>query len=460
MNPEFQRNLWLELSPRRLILMSVLLALAFGASALSAGEGYTVADTARWLYYAIVVGWGTRNAATAVVGEIRDRTWDMQLLSALPPGAMMWGKLFGSTSFNWFGGAICLVVILGDAAAHQGVAAAAIGLVYYLAVGVIAQAAALLASLVAVRRRHAHSRLDVFVYQAVGIAAALAVYWVWSIVDPASALLARKPATDFIVWWGATLDARGFLIVSLAAFAAWIVSGCYREMRLELKMRNGSAVWLGFLVFIGLYVAGFDAWLEKDKLMAGYDAVALRLLLAMTAYAVLSYLMVILEPKDRVQYRWLGSQLSAAHLGAFFAGLQAWMMAYAAALICAGALIARLELAHPGVQTDAALIAAGIGFLTRDMALFVLMRSRPGRRGDLATLGILFALYVLAPAILKGLGFANLLLLFFPQPDAPSWVGAGFAWAEGVGVAALAFSRASIRRSSAGRSEPSPASWR
>ena len=29
----------------------------------------------------IVVVWGTRNAALSVVGEIRDRTWDMQRLS-------------------------------------------------------------------------------------------------------------------------------------------------------------------------------------------------------------------------------------------------------------------------------------------------------------------------------------------------------------------------------------------
>ena len=34
MNPEFQRNVWLELTPRRLGLMVVLLALAFFAAAL------------------------------------------------------------------------------------------------------------------------------------------------------------------------------------------------------------------------------------------------------------------------------------------------------------------------------------------------------------------------------------------------------------------------------------------
>ncbi|MBV8977261.1 MAG: hypothetical protein JO261_00535 [Alphaproteobacteria bacterium] len=451
MNPEFQRNLWIELTPRRMILMAVLLALAFFAAAVSGDINQTPADAARWLFAIVVVVWGTRNAATAVVSEIRDRTWDMQRLSALGPGAMMWGKLFGATSFNWFGGALCLAVIVGDAAMRRGAAAAAADLVYYVAVGVIAQAAAFLASLVAVRRRQSHSRLDVFVYQAVGLAAALAVHQIWSVARVAPA----APWND-LVWWGVRLDARVFLLASLAVFAGWIVTGCYREMRLELMMRNGIAVWLAFLVFIGLYVAGFDAWLPTNRLVAGYDAVALRLLLATAAYAILTYAMVILEPKDRVHYRWLGSQLSSARLGAFFGGLQSWMMAYAAALVCAAAAVARLELAHPDMQGPPALIAAGLGFLTRDVALFVVMRSR--RRGDLATLGILLAAYVLVPAILKGLGFAALLVLFLPQPEAPSWIGAALAWGEGLALAALALSGASSRRSSAGRSEPSPAS--
>ena len=40
-------------------------------------------------------------------------------------------------------------------------------------------------------------------------------------------------------------------------------------MRLELKMRNGPLVWLAFLVFIGVYVAGFDAWLSERQIGRG-----------------------------------------------------------------------------------------------------------------------------------------------------------------------------------------------
>ncbi len=378
MNPEFQRNLWLEMTPRRMTLMVVLLALVFFAAAIAGGSDYSLGGTAEWLYYAIVVVWGTRNAAMAVVGEIRERTWDMQLLSAIGPGEMTWGKLFGSTVYNWFGGAICLAVLLSDRATHQSAATAFIGLVYYLAVGAISQAAAFLASLVAIRRRQAHSRLDIFVYQVIGLAAGVAVYTIWSIADPAGSILTRKPASDFVIWWGQSFDTRGFLLVSLALFTAWTLIGCYREMRLELKMRNGPVVWLAFLVFIGIYVAGFDAWLARDKSVAGWDPASLRLALAATTYATLTYLMVFLEPKDRVHYRWLGSQLAGARIGAFLGGLQAWMTAYVATLICVAVLLASLFETRPELADQLPLIAAAAGFLTRDVAIFVIMRSCRG----------------------------------------------------------------------------------
>ena len=385
--------------------------------------------------------WGARNASLAVVGEIRDRTWDMQLLSAITPGEMTWGKLFGSTIYNWFGGAICLAVMLARRSPRTRATAALIDLVYFVAVGVIAQAAAFLASLIAVRRRQAHSRLDIFIYQIVGLAAAVAVYWIWSIVDPAGSWLFHKAAGDTVVWWGRVLDTRGFLLVSLAVFTAWTLLGCYREMRLELKMQNGTLVWLAFLAFIGVYTAGFDAqWLSGDKTVAGWDAISLRLALVATTYAVLTYLMVVLEPKDRVHLRWLGSQFASGRLGAFWGGLQAWMMSYLAAIIVTAVLLIWLHRISPDSVEQPAVIAATAGFLTRDVAIFVFMRSSSRhRRGDLAALGILVGLYVLAPAIMNGLGLENLLMLFYPQITDRRRSGWALlvAWAEGIAMAML-----------------------
>src|SRR5471030_1251125 len=135
MNPEFVRNVWLELTPRRMLMMAGLLALTFFATSLGGVMGWAPSGAASVLYYLIVVIWGARNASMSVVGEIRDRTWDMQRLSSLGAGTMTWGKLFGSTIYNWFGGAFCLVLVMVNIVTHLGTATAAIELAYYIGIG-------------------------------------------------------------------------------------------------------------------------------------------------------------------------------------------------------------------------------------------------------------------------------------------------------------------------------------
>src|SRR5512135_855823 len=113
-NPEFKRNLWLSFSTHRLIGMPALLALTFMAVAMAdfrdevAGSLYTASIA---LFIFIVWLWGARNANATIVDELRDKTWDQQRMSALEPWTMTWGKLLGSTSFNWYGGLMCVVVI-------------------------------------------------------------------------------------------------------------------------------------------------------------------------------------------------------------------------------------------------------------------------------------------------------------------------------------------------------------
>ncbi len=444
MNPEFRRNLWLELTPRRIALMVIVLALIFFAAAISGGKDYRPASVAETLYYLIVVFWGSRNAALSVVGEIRDRTWDMQRLSSIAPGAMTWGKLFGSTIYNWFGGGICLAVILAYRFTHDGPAPALLDLVYFVEIGVIAQAAALLASLIAVNRRQRHSRLEIFIYQLAGLLAALGAFWVWEAADPESVFRLHAKAVDAIAWWGQSFGSREFLLVSLAAFTAWILIGCYREMRLDLKMTNGPLVWFCYLVFIGLYVAGFDAWLTQDATAAHWHSAARRLALAATTYGALTYIMVLLEPKDRVLMRWIGAQLRALNLRAASGALQSWMMAWIATLIVSVALILWLGAYETNAARDQALAAAMIGFVTRDTGIFVLAQSWTRRRGDFSALVTLLALYVLIPAILNGLGMTTMQFVFFPKEMAPLWLTAAAPWAEAVAVWAIAIGRLSL----------------
>jgi len=440
MGPEFRRYLWLELTPRRIVFMVAILALVFFAAAVS-GPSWTPYSAAETIYYLIVVIWGARNAGLSIVNEIRDRTWDLQRLSSIGAAEMALGKLFGSTIYNWFGGAICLAVMLVYGFAHGTPGSTILDFIYYVIVGLVAQAAALLASLVAIRRRSVHSRLDVFLYQLLGVIAAVAVAYVWEAADPESALLLGRKSTDVIPWWGALVSARPFLLLSLAIFAGWILTGCYREMRRELKMENGPLVWVGFLVFSGLYVAGFDAWLPHEAVMANWNVIALRLALASTTFAALTYAMVLLEPKDRVLYRWYAGQIISGRISRAFGRLQAWLIAYGAAVLITIVLIWWLFAKGFGAFYPA-IAVAGLGFLTRDVSIFVFFSAT--RRGDFAAIVSLFALYVLIPAILEGVGLKNMLPFFYPTPSNPVWLGPAVVWVEASIALGLAASRITL----------------
>src|SRR6185437_14143241 len=91
------------------------------------------------LYYFLVVLWGTRNAALSVIAEIRERTWDFQKLSASRPFSLMWGKLFGATSFTWFGAILCLPFVIYPVWHSDGPVPALSELVNLLLQGVLAQ---------------------------------------------------------------------------------------------------------------------------------------------------------------------------------------------------------------------------------------------------------------------------------------------------------------------------------
>jgi len=444
MNPELLRNIWLEFTPQRVVLMAGGLALAFFAAALPGGLEYGPCTIVQILYYLIIVFYGTRSASLAVIGEIRDRTWDSQRLSALSPGTMMWGKLLGSTAYAWFGGGICLVVMLLGYAVHDGVLIAAFEGVFFLALGAIAQAAAFLASLIAIHRRQSISRVNAFLCQLVGLVTAALVIFIWYSADPKAAI---RPAhrMDVLQWWGQSLDATWFLPLSLAVFAGWIVIACYRQMRVELQVKNGPLVWAGFLVFMGLYVAGFDAWLPKTGFAQALDTVGARLTLAFATYLILTYLMVLLEPKDRVHYRWLLARFRSGNLGEWLGGFQAWMTSYVAAFILGIALAVWIAKTTPTPAVDEALIASTLGFLTRDVSIFVLVQMMAGhRRADLGAVTVLIAIYLLFPAILGGLKLSALWFIFFPVPTTPVFSGPVVAWGEGIVLFALAFARVQL----------------
>ena len=416
MNPELLRNIWLELTPRRLAIMPVVLAIVLLAPfALPAGQGLRwIGNVAEIAYLALVVVWGTHLAAGAVSGEIRGRTWDGQRLSSMAPWSMTWAKLLGATIYAWYGGAICLAALLAATTAQADLSAAPAQAIRLLAIGLVAQAASLFAAMLFVHKGQAQSRLLAITAQAIGL---LAAYLAYHLVVPADWVVGVAKPTA-IVWHRWRIAYDGFALASLAALLFWCVIGIHRLLRVELQAPNRPWAWLAFLGFTAVYCAGFAD--GSVFLVFGLPAGALAL--AGAAIAAVAYGAAIMEPKDPVRYRRLARLFRERHVAALFADLPRWLFAYVLLLAIVAAMVVIAIAGPPGSepQLDQAYFAIALSaFVGRDLGLFLLFGLAPeARRADTATAIYLAVLYLALPLLLEPMGLAGLRPLLLPAAEA------------------------------------------
>ncbi len=464
MNPEFQRNVWLNLSSGRLITMPVVLGAIFFAVGLvpfdAADQAVKMAAEAG--YWLIVVIWGTYLSARTVVSEIRERTWDGQRMSAIAPWSMVWGKLFGSTIFVWYGGAICIGVLFVLTLQNQGAGAALSSLAYYVLVGVFAQAVAMLASLLAVRRQLRHPGFGVFIYQLLGVLAAFQLASLWPDNWPAEVNMLA------FTWFGIGFDVKTFVLSSIAIFGAWAIVGNHRLMRQELQFTNSPLVWIAFLAFVMLYFAGLADAIEmaarEVDAQSVFGAMDLGLLvrfgIGMLTAMTLAYVMLFLDSKDIVTLRWIGRKMLSGNLIGAASRVPSWGWAIAATGLMALLLtlfgrpieidqetlnsfnaLSEADFIFRMVGPDGAvdwrpLAVASFLFLLRDAGIVLIYNATAqSRRADFAAFVTLVVLYMVLPAIAGVAAPREAQALFAPTVLGAAWltvippaVEAGLAW--------------------------------
>jgi hypothetical protein len=156
MSPELKRNIWLEFTGSRVVLMTSVLGLVALAVYLIGGRHLSpLGPIGVGGFVFITIFWGTRNAARSVIGEIRERTWDFQRLSAVAPVSMTIGKLFGSTSYTWYGGVLALLIATAGLSRMMDAGEVVALLGVLVASGLLAHAVALGSALAIARRRRA-----------------------------------------------------------------------------------------------------------------------------------------------------------------------------------------------------------------------------------------------------------------------------------------------------------------
>ena len=418
LNPELQRNLWLECTPLRLIAAPLLGALVL-LLIIAGGERWQndVFETAHVILLIAVAFWGARVAADAVAGEIRDRTWDQQRISGLGPLAMTAGKVFGAPSYVWVIVALCLstqaLAILSDGDGKLLGSETAFGfdsgwgaMLAEIAGALFTFCTAFFLSLLALNGQERARSFDVTLFQFASVAAGVTLIAIVS----ASGFSAEGGAE----WWGLRVGALQATTLSLAVFALWAFYGGCHQMRRAFAMRTNGLPWILFLVFLAGFTAGWAAELK------GFAA--------LYAVAAAGYAAVLLEPHRVPTYRDWGRRLARGR-GAALLKAPSWGYAWIGAALLVGWILAYeryavLEHVNAfGAEIDAArgagligsVALAGLVFMLRDFAICVWAGLRaPDGRGLWASLAILGVLYLLLPNLLDLAAGAGAAALFWP----------------------------------------------
>jgi hypothetical protein len=375
-NPEFQRNLWLELSPTRLLLMPGLIALLLFVAVAVFQKHESLEETARFLlkmspvcFVLLMVLWGSNLALSSLTREFSEGTWDNQRMSGLTPWQMVWGKLLGGAIYAWYGGVILLAVTAAFAVLTgvpwERILLYGIGLI---SLAVLFHAASMLGCMTNLMNPRLNAILGLF-----------------SLYALFNAFYDRTGLS--VVWWGKNWLFPDIAIYTLIAMTLWALLGLWQAMRRELLLHNRPWWWLAFMVFWMLWGAGFaeNNWEEFFKLCV------------MLAWIGL-YLQLFSERKDqgawlRIVAAWKQRNLSLIqHL------FPLWAVNFALVLVLS--LVTLLFTQGVGVQSKLLSFLGIAALITRDIAWTLWLNLAPNaRRADAATLVSLIVFYGLLPLL-------------------------------------------------------------
>jgi hypothetical protein len=408
LNPEFRRNLWLELTSYRMIGMPMILGALLFLAYLLNGKQYDegVARTALVLFGLLAFVWGTRLASESLITEIREHTWDNQRMSVISPWSMTWGKLLGSTLYPWYGALICMLVYLTSKPAF-GLSLPETA-VLMVGSGLLGQAVGLLSSLQSIRKNQRYGRFQTTTFLVMGVSCAISVLS-WPFAEDAS-----------IFWYDRHYPDNRFVLTSLVVFLAWAIFAIYRQLRAELQLKSLPWAWAAFVLFLAVYVAGF---LGEGNWASVEDAWQQRFLCAFLVSLALAYGAAFCERKDPVAFRRLLQSLARGQWRRAMEGLPLWLTTLPfVVLTCAALAAIELHAGAGGSVTPVAVAAvAMVFFLVRDLGLMLFLHlGRFPKRADMLTILLLALLYAVFPKILAALGLEPLAELFWPAPSAPS----------------------------------------
>ena len=393
MNPEFQRQLWLQFSPLRLILMPALLALGVITVFFSAHEfpARLLADFSLIILALLLALMGSSAVSASVLDELNEGTWDQQRMSATQPWAMTWGKLFGASAYAWYGAGLCLLIyVLSASQSHwnkswQLLAAGLIG-------GIFLHSLSLLSSLLVVTNNKQNARQEKrspFAFLVLGV------------LIVGGNILTFISKSPVLVWWGRSYEVGNFLLVSLIFFSACALLGAWRQMAANLAVRQYPWVLPLWMLLFPAYTSGFFDF-----------SLAFFLFTGLWMSVALCYLTLLMGGHTQALWQRIIVQAQNDQYGQALQQLPVWFLSFVLAVVFALALaLVNQEISNSSKALNQAVSLIPwtmplliVGLLLRDICLLLFLSFKPQAKRALSAFWILLILLNMLWFPLEALG--------------------------------------------------------
>lgn len=300
LGPEFQRNIWMRFSLFSVLVIPALIAAGVGLvylghmiyenqaelsralnglpAPLYEASPHWSAGTLAWAVPFMIVmlfGLGILEAGSSFTAELRNKTWDLQKVSAISPFHLLVGKVFGSTSYAWFV-SLCLMVVILFSYSHlfkdmtvvpdDGSAVQPVLIypapwhVFMLGVMIVFSALCghVVAAYVSIKSLRAGSFSGFRGLLVGGVASFFAFAFfrvLFEIPFVSEGDLSKQVKT--ISWYGHDIQSRWLVFSIFVYFVIWAIIGLYRMIREELNFQRTVLVKLAFLLSLSAVFAGF-----------------------------------------------------------------------------------------------------------------------------------------------------------------------------------------------------------
>jgi hypothetical protein len=341
-NPELARNIHVEMSLQRRLIMPLVIFLLAGLMRTYDDSSFSMMRFAMQAFNLVTIIWGCKNISDALSEEYNNGTWDWQRMSTLGPWKLTIGKLFGSTIYNWYGGLFCILIYFFSAlSAKAELLAVIIGIFTMIKSAVMYHALAMMIALMIIRNANERSKiksiawillLPLFALEQAGTA--MMNLGMQFIQD--GGLGFRGNTLRSFSWYGLELGQISFFILNLF-FTAWAVAGVYRSMRVELQYKNGLKWWIAFMISTIIYLIGFSFMRFRgdesyynfhDRFFASYALCSFN-------FFVMSYILIYFEPIKVIDFRRMGDSIRSKNFKRLYTQLPLWLVTITGVLLLA-----------------------------------------------------------------------------------------------------------------------------